>query len=213
MPVLHFTPVSTSCPTTTQIDGLPQGRSQLNTSSAIELDHGEMLPTTPSNSAQPVAETPPASPKAVTSPDSRAKRKLKSAGTTHELAAPAAPSEEQEQLSQGRRNSLPVRKSPRPEKSQARYRSDLGGNGLQAAPPPREAAEEIKALPEPVPEMAEGAPQHIYECPMYRLSRHNGALLSSGQSSNLICTVNLPTAAEPSHWILAGASLVCETDE
>jgi len=52
-----------------------------------------------------------------------------------------------------------------------------------------------------------------YECPLYRTSKHEGTLLSSGQSKNHICTIYLPTAADPSRWILAGVSLVCEPDE
>lgn len=55
--------------------------------------------------------------------------------------------------------------------------------------------------------------QEQYECPLYRISKHESALLSSGQSTNHICTVHLPTAAEPNRWILAGISLVCEPDE
>lgn len=56
-------------------------------------------------------------------------------------------------------------------------------------------------------------PQEQYECPLYRTSRHQCTLLSSGQSPNHICTIYLPTAAESSRWILAGVSLVCEPDE
>jgi len=59
----------------------------------------------------------------------------------------------------------------------------------------------------------EALQQEQYECPLYRTSKQDGALLSSGQAANHICMIYLPTAAESKRWILAGVSLVCEADE
>jgi hypothetical protein len=54
--------------------------------------------------------------------------------------------------------------------------------------------------------------QEQYECPLYRTSKHEGSA-SADESTNHICNIFLPTAADPSRWILAGVSLVCEADE
>jgi hypothetical protein len=63
------------------------------------------------------------------------------------------------------------------------------------------------------PEAAAVVVPHQYECPLYQTSVHEGTTLSSGQSKNNFCTIFLPTASEPSRWILAGVSLVCEPEE
>lgn len=52
-----------------------------------------------------------------------------------------------------------------------------------------------------------------YECPLYRTSFHGGTILSTGKSTNEVCSVLLPTAAHPSRWILRGVFLVCEPPE
>jgi len=52
-----------------------------------------------------------------------------------------------------------------------------------------------------------------YRCPLYRTALRAGALSSSGKPEGLVCTVILPTAANPAKWILRGVALVCEPDD
>jgi len=50
-----------------------------------------------------------------------------------------------------------------------------------------------------------------YTCPLYKTASRLGELSTTGQSTNLISTVQLPTT-EPELWILRGVALVCEPD-
>merc|ERR1719387_1517182 len=52
-----------------------------------------------------------------------------------------------------------------------------------------------------------------YECPFYKTAARTGELSTTGQSTNHVCTVVLPTAIDPEVWVLKGVALICEPEE
>ena len=53
----------------------------------------------------------------------------------------------------------------------------------------------------------------VYECPVYRTSRRAGILSSTGQSTNFITSVNLPSKSDSTELILRGVALLCQLDD
>ncbi len=51
--------------------------------------------------------------------------------------------------------------------------------------------------------------QEDYQCPIYKTSVRAGVLSTTGQSTNYILAVDLPTRETPSYWTLKGAALLC----
>eukprot|EP00941_MAST-03F_sp_MAST-3F-sp1_P002673 g2673.t1 len=54
--------------------------------------------------------------------------------------------------------------------------------------------------------------RNIYSCPVYKTTKRAGQISTTGQSSNFICTINLPCSLTSSHWTLAGTAIVCGLD-
>mmetsp|Transcript_13276 Transcript_13276/g.9592 ORF Transcript_13276/g.9592 Transcript_13276/m.9592 type:complete len:91 (+) Transcript_13276:2148-2420(+) len=48
-----------------------------------------------------------------------------------------------------------------------------------------------------------------YQCPIYKTSIRAGVLSTTGQSTNFVLAVDLPTKEAPSYWTLKGAALLC----
>ena len=52
-----------------------------------------------------------------------------------------------------------------------------------------------------------------YECPLYKTAARAGALSTTGQSTNFVVAVHLPTHEPPDHWVRMGTALLCESVE
>jgi dynein heavy chain len=48
-----------------------------------------------------------------------------------------------------------------------------------------------------------------YQCPIYKTSVRAGVLSTTGQSTNYVLAVDLPTKETPSYWTLKGTALLC----
>ena len=56
-----------------------------------------------------------------------------------------------------------------------------------------------------------------YQCPMYKTGLRRGVLSTTGQSTNYVLSVDIPTSQEnyqpPSHWIRRAAALLCQLND
>ena len=52
-----------------------------------------------------------------------------------------------------------------------------------------------------------------YQCPIYKTSVRAGVLSTTGQSTNFILAVDLPTREAPSYWTLKGTALLCQLND
>jgi len=48
-----------------------------------------------------------------------------------------------------------------------------------------------------------------YQCPIYKTGKRAGVLTTTGQSSNFILMVDLPTKVEPKVWVKRSAAMLC----
>lgn len=52
-----------------------------------------------------------------------------------------------------------------------------------------------------------------YSCPVYKTSVRAGVLSTTGQSTNFVLPVELPTKENPWYWTLKGAALLCQLND
>ncbi|RLN71959.1 hypothetical protein BBJ28_00009780 [Nothophytophthora sp. Chile5] len=53
------------------------------------------------------------------------------------------------------------------------------------------------------------ATRHVYACPVYRTAARKGTLSTTGTSTNLVLSVELPCEREPDYFVLNGTALIC----
>jgi dynein heavy chain len=56
--------------------------------------------------------------------------------------------------------------------------------------------------------------QHSYECPVYKTSLRFGVLSTTGHSTNMVCSFEIPMAKDGNkhHWVRRGCALLCMLD-
>jgi dynein heavy chain, axonemal len=52
-----------------------------------------------------------------------------------------------------------------------------------------------------------------YACPCYKTGKRAGMLSTTGQSTNFIIHVDLPTKVQPSIWLRRAAAMLCQLNE
>mmetsp|Transcript_44339 Transcript_44339/g.86753 ORF Transcript_44339/g.86753 Transcript_44339/m.86753 type:complete len:4144 (+) Transcript_44339:98-12529(+) len=52
-----------------------------------------------------------------------------------------------------------------------------------------------------------------YQCPVYKTSVRAGKLSTTGESTNFVLPVELPSSESPDYWVLKGAAFLCQLDE
>lgn len=52
-----------------------------------------------------------------------------------------------------------------------------------------------------------------YICPCYKISTRAGVLSTTGQSTNFILDVDIPSKLPPKHWIQRATALLCQLND
>ena len=52
-----------------------------------------------------------------------------------------------------------------------------------------------------------------YECPLYKTAVRAGVLSTTGQSTNFVVAVDMPTDKNPDYWVSMGTAMLCALAE
>ena len=52
-----------------------------------------------------------------------------------------------------------------------------------------------------------------YECPLYKTALRAGVLSTTGQSTNFVVAVDIPTDRSPEYWVSMGTAMLCALPE
>jgi len=89
---------------------------------------------------------------------------------------------------------------------------DSGGQGQLVESPPGELFTPLPMVHLDPVTTEEPPKEGVYDCPVYKTSRRAGTLSTTGHSTNFVLFMQLPTAANPDHWIRRGAALLLQLD-
>eukprot|EP00826_Nyctotherus_ovalis_P013948 TRINITY_DN13839_c0_g7_i1.p2 TRINITY_DN13839_c0_g7~~TRINITY_DN13839_c0_g7_i1.p2 ORF type:complete len:235 (-),score=51.11 TRINITY_DN13839_c0_g7_i1:46-750(-) len=64
-----------------------------------------------------------------------------------------------------------------------------------------------------VPKADHTQPEGTYACPVYKTSVRAGVLSTTGQSTNFVVCVDLPTSKGQDYWTLKGTAMLCQLND
>ncbi len=64
-----------------------------------------------------------------------------------------------------------------------------------------------------VPAQEYQSPAGTYSCPVYKTSVRAGVLSTTGQSTNYVVCIDLPTVKSSDYWTLKGTAILCQLND